>query len=133
MSFLEEFGQKIKTLRQQKRLTQEELAKKMGYTSRSTINKIEKGLIDVPQSKIEDFAKVLDVTPWDLMGWNNKEWHKTIYFRLTQQNFKMNIFKCDEDDLYKLNLKFENNLDVTMIISKTELQAFADAIQGAIK
>jgi repressor LexA len=50
-------------------LTQEELARKMGYKSKSTINKIELGRNDIPQSKIAKFAEVLDTTPGRLMGW----------------------------------------------------------------
>lgn len=66
---LQDMGNKIKELRLKKGLSQEELAKKMGYTSRSTINKIEKGLVDIPQSKIIDFANILDTTPLYLLNW----------------------------------------------------------------
>lgn len=52
-------------------MTQDELAKKMGYTSRSTIAKIESGENDIPQSKIEHFAKALQTTPAYLMGWED--------------------------------------------------------------
>ena len=41
----------------------------MGYTSRSTIARIEHGEINLPQSKIVDIAKALKVTPSYLMGW----------------------------------------------------------------
>ena len=62
-------------LRMRKRLgwTQEELATKMGYKSKSTINKIELGINDIPQSKIVKFADVLGTTPAHLMGWNDEE------------------------------------------------------------
>lgn len=36
-------GERIKARRLELGLTQEELAKKMGYTSRSTVNKVELG------------------------------------------------------------------------------------------
>lgn len=52
-------------------MTQDELAKKMGYTSRSTIARIESGENDIPQSKIEHFAKALQTTPAYLMGWED--------------------------------------------------------------
>lgn len=61
--FLLELGKRIKTLRLKCNYTQEELAQKTGYTSRSSINKIEKGLVDIPQSKIFEFALALGVTP----------------------------------------------------------------------
>lgn len=49
-------------------LTQEDLAKKIGYRSISTIAKIERGINDIPQSKIKAFADALNTTPGELMG-----------------------------------------------------------------
>ena len=62
--------QNIKTYRKAAKLTQMELAKLTGYTDRSTIARIEKGEIDLPQSKIKQFAKALGTTPGHLMGWD---------------------------------------------------------------
>lgn len=64
-------GERILIMRKQLGWTQEELAKRMGYKSKSTINKIEMGINDIPQSKIVMFAKVLGTTPAYLMGWND--------------------------------------------------------------
>ena len=50
------------------KMTQQELAQKMGYKSTSTIAKIESGENDIPQAKISAFAKALDTTPAELMG-----------------------------------------------------------------
>jgi len=61
----------IKNRRLQLGMSQEELAEKMGYTSRSSIAKIEAGVNDIPQSKIEAFAKALHTTPRFLMGWED--------------------------------------------------------------
>ena len=47
-----------------------EAAKKLGYKSRSTIAKIEKGENDITQSKIAAFADALQTTPSYLMGWD---------------------------------------------------------------
>ena len=63
-------GKNILRLRKELGLTQDELAKRMGYKSKSTINKIELGINDIPQSKIVKFASVLGTTPAYLMGWN---------------------------------------------------------------
>lgn len=52
----------IKKRREQLGMSQDELAKKLGYKSRSSINKMELGLQDVPQRKVKDFAKVLSVS-----------------------------------------------------------------------
>lgn len=54
-------------------MTQTDLAKKLGYSDKSMIAKIEKGQVDLPQSKILDFAKALDVSPGDLMGWEDEK------------------------------------------------------------
>lgn len=58
----------IKNRRIELHLTQSELAQKMGYADKSMIAKIEKGLVDLPQSKIIAFAKALDTKPGTLMG-----------------------------------------------------------------
>lgn len=65
-------GERILRMRKQLGLTQEELAKRMGYKSKSTINKIELGINDIPQSKIVQFAEVLGTTPANLMGWDDE-------------------------------------------------------------
>ena len=63
----------IKRLREEKGLSQEALAKLTGYTDRSSITKIEKGQVDLQQSKIELFAKALGTTSKDLVGWDDVE------------------------------------------------------------
>lgn len=66
-------GNKIKEIRTLKNMTQEELASKMNYKSRSTINKIELGIADVSSSKVKEFARVLGVSVSYLMGWNEQK------------------------------------------------------------
>ena len=53
-------------------LSQQDLAEKLGYKSRSAINKIEMGINDLTQSKIIAFAKALNTTPGELMGLDDK-------------------------------------------------------------
>lgn len=55
-------GNNIRRARELKGLTQDELAKRMGYKSRSTIARIENGDNDVSQSKLKKFADILDVS-----------------------------------------------------------------------
>ena len=61
-------GSRILALRKQAGLTQQELAEKVGYKTKSAINKIELGINDISQSKIILFANALDVSPAYLMG-----------------------------------------------------------------
>ena len=64
-----EIFKRIRARREELGISQEELAKRLGYKSRSSINKIEKGENDIPQSKIVAFAQALQTTPECLMGW----------------------------------------------------------------
>ena len=66
-------GNNISRFRKELGMTQEDLAKLMGYKSKSTINKIELGINDIPQSKIVQFAQVLGTTPAELMGWEEDD------------------------------------------------------------
>lgn len=49
---MNEFGQKIKKIRKDRGLTQQEFADSLGYAHKSTINKIESGLEDMSYQKI---------------------------------------------------------------------------------
>ena len=71
MSNLKDFGAKIKARRIELNMTQDELAKAAGYTSRSSINKIELGMVDVSQSKVAKLAKALKISPTILVGWGD--------------------------------------------------------------
>ena len=65
-------GKNIAAARKQAGMTQEELAGRVGYKTKSAINKIELGIRDLPQKKIAAFADALGVTPGYLMGWEEK-------------------------------------------------------------
>ncbi len=62
-------GERIKILRKERGMTQEQLAKKCGYKSLTTINKIELGINRITLSVVEVLAEALGVTPAYLMGW----------------------------------------------------------------
>lgn len=81
---MQEIGKLIRNRRMQLNLSQQQLADLMGYRSRSTIAKIEKGENDIPRSKVNNFAKVLKTTPEYLMGWeemNRKEEKPMLYVK----------------------------------------------------
>jgi transcriptional regulator with XRE-family HTH domain len=65
-------GKNIAAARKRAGMTQEELAARVGYKTKSAINKIELGIRDLPQKKIAAFAAALGVTPGHLMGWDEK-------------------------------------------------------------
>ncbi|MCD8005092.1 MAG: XRE family transcriptional regulator [Oscillospiraceae bacterium] len=62
-------GSRIRARRIELGLSQDELGKKLGYKSRSSINKIELNQRNLTQSKIKAIADALDTTPAYIMGW----------------------------------------------------------------
>lgn len=67
-----ELYDRIKARREALGMSQDELAKRLGYKSRSTIARIEAGGIDITQSKIASFAEALQLSPGYLMGWEDE-------------------------------------------------------------
>lgn len=65
--------ERIRQLRISAGMSQDDLARAMGYKDRSMITKIESGKVDISQKKIIAFANVLNTTPGYLMGWTDKE------------------------------------------------------------
>ena len=75
---MDNLGQKIKKRREELGLSQEDLAKILGYKHKSSINKIELGAADVPRAKVPAFAKALGMTAIEFSGWT--EDRKTVNF-----------------------------------------------------
>ena len=69
-------GDRIRQRRNELGWSQRDLASKMGYNNNSTITRIEGGKVDIPQSRIVQFANVLGVSAGYLMGWVNEETHE---------------------------------------------------------
>lgn len=73
-------GERIRNRRIEIGMTQEELAQKLGYKGKSSINKIECGAQDLPQKKIAAIASALSTTPEFIMGWeDDTEENKSYY------------------------------------------------------
>lgn len=70
---MDELHKNIRKRRLELGMTQSELAKLAGYENRSSIARIERGDHDLPQSKIEDIARALKVTPSYLAGWEGED------------------------------------------------------------
>lgn len=62
-------GDRIRKRRLELNMSQSELARKVGYKTRSSINKIELGERDVPRAQIIAIAEALRTTPSYLAGW----------------------------------------------------------------
>jgi transcriptional regulator with XRE-family HTH domain len=99
-------GENILLMRKQLGWTQEDLAKRMGYKSKSTINKIELGINDIPQSKIVQFADVLGTTPAHLMGWDEEEKNTPEEPKLSEgEKMLLNLFRQVPEDKQELVLQ----------------------------
>ena len=98
-----DIGVRIKDRRIELGMSQDELAEKMGYKSRSTIAKIEKGVNDVTQSNIVKFAEILNTTTAYLMGWEkvekNNDTMADIIVRMRNDDFFLSVV----EDISKLD------------------------------
>ena len=76
---MSKLGNKIKEIRLKEGMNQEDFARELGYTSRSTINKIEKGVNDISYDKLELLIKKYNIAVDELFdglsGNNEKEDH----------------------------------------------------------
>jgi transcriptional regulator with XRE-family HTH domain len=132
-------GSNIKQRREELGLTQEELAKKMGYKSKSTINKIEAGINDITQSKVIAFAKVLNTTVAYLMGWDDRilsldEYNKKVAKQVWKDFIRLiesvgyEITEL-ENDKYEIVSDRSNNV---IIVTKEQLRSLDTTIMNYI-
>ncbi len=101
---------RIKERREALGLSQDELAMRLNYKSRSTIAKIESGANDIPQSKIKAFADALNTTTSYLMGWDDNE--ALLEPTITDKEKKLLSYYNQLNDLGKDKL-IENAEDLT--------------------
>lgn len=66
-------GERIRLRRTELDMTQQELAEKVGYKSKTAINKIETGERELRQTKIRPMAEALSTTIEYIMGWDESE------------------------------------------------------------
>lgn len=64
----EPIGDRIRRRREELRISQEELARRVGYSGKTSISKIEKSVNGIPQDKVTLFAKALQTTELYLLG-----------------------------------------------------------------
>lgn len=67
---IETIGDRVKNRRLAMDMSQEDLARALGYKSKASIFKIENGTGDIPRSKLPRFASILNCSISYLTGWN---------------------------------------------------------------
>lgn len=102
-------GDRVKMLREQKDLTQEELAVQLGYKSKSTVAHIESGKRDIPRSMVVKLADSLETTPAYLMGWTNEQKSAPIISDRSAVIERIN--SLSDEQFEKLSDKLEGYLD----------------------
>lgn len=63
----------IRRRRKELKMTQSELAEKCGYKDHTTINAIEHGKIDISIGRLKQIARVLNISPIELLGLEDKD------------------------------------------------------------
>lgn len=66
-------GKNIRLRREELGLTQTDLAKRLGYKSRVSVCTVETGKEDLTTERVRQYAKALNCSPADLMGWSRAE------------------------------------------------------------
>ena len=94
-------------------MSQDELAQRLGYKSRSSINKIEKDASGLPQTKIAAIASALRTTPSFIMGWEEVQKNNdTISDAIVRM-------RADEDFLSVVECLLSLDADMLSIIKQT--------------
>ena len=100
-------GERIKQRRQELNWSQRELAARMKYSHHSTLARIELGKVDVSQTRIVQFSKVLGVSIAYLMGWEDEEKQKqSAESELSIQKKELieKVMQMSDEELQKLDL-----------------------------
>lgn len=108
------FPTRLKQLRLEKGITQEEMAEKLNVR-RSTYGEYERGKIMPPIDKIESIAKLLHTTPQYLLNWRGSDREDTIGHTL--KNLRLKQHKSEEE--------FANEIG----ISVSSLRSYEDNIE----
>ena len=96
-------GERVKMLRQKVGLTQEELAKEIGYSTKTSISKIENDILDINQSTTIALARALKTTPSVIMGWEEVEENVTIQNTPQEEALLSNYRQLNTDGQKKVD------------------------------
>ena len=109
-------GDKIKNLRIQNKMTLEEVGNRIGV-SKQTLYKYENNIItNIPSDKIEGLAKIFNVSPALIMGWNDapKEYYidpeVSKYAQAVKDNPNLRILFDASKDMSKDDIDFVVNM-----------------------
>ena len=121
------FGMTLRRLRLEKGMSQEELAKKLGYKGRSAINKIETGVNDMPRDMVVKCAEVLGVSPMEFFYYEQLPGIENVHFATNKELLKSAM---TWDMVMKHESKsFQAILDETKNMPESKLQKILSYIK----
>lgn len=140
-----ELHENIRALRKSRGWSQQQLAERVGYGDRSSIAKIEAGKVDLPRSKIAEFAKVFDVTPAYLMGYSEET--DALLVSIAEDNKSGRTAAVEElrrtygtehsihstygcDDKKRVTLLYYKTLERDVALSLTDIISTVDRLDG---
>jgi len=110
-------GERIKKLRKDKKLTLDDLAEQLN-TTRQTIFKYESDIItNIPSDKIEMMAKIFNVSPAYIMGWEESE--KPVDSQWGNDAANREYLK-DKPELLEIYDQIVNRDDMVILFDKTK-------------
>lgn len=140
-----ELHENIRALRKARGWSQQQLAERVGYGDRSSIAKIEAGKVDLPRSKIAEFARVFDVTPAYLMGYSEET--DALLVSIAEDNKSGRTAAVEElrrtygtehsihstygcDDKKRVTLLYYKTLERDVALSLTDIISTVDRLDG---
>lgn len=126
-----ELADRAKKRRLELGLSQEEVAKRMGYSSRTSINKIENGR-QITQKIIVRLADALETTPAYLMGWTDDEFEIENRPDALTENLEENvkyILENEDKELINVYKKLITNENLVLLIKKASKLSPQDVTQ----
>lgn len=118
-------GQRIKSRRNELGWSQRELSDRMGYSNHSTITKIEAGKVDIPQSRIVQFAEVLGLSIADLMGWTEDIEAKPVEMANKMADFLITM-EGDDGELMTMLIEYKTLSDT----KKAQVREYVKLLAG---
>lgn len=89
-------GERLKYLRKEVGLTQEDIGRFLGYSTKSTISQIEKGDIELPSQKLFALCKLYGCSSDYLLGLSNQKKFISPY---EKQSIKKKICKINKKNI----------------------------------
>lgn len=100
-------GERIREMRKLINMSQEELGRRVGV-QRAAIQKYEKGTVqNIPLQTIEQIAKVLDVSPTYLVGWDEMNYNQ-LALEVRVVNGVQRLYGKDAVELLEIHSNLSN-------------------------